>query len=103
MSWTAGLKCRGLYYEGWVGSLDECLSRHAKATVTCYGTRRSNKTSGSAIEMINDKENTDKKTQKVHTYIFDWIVVLVLYALKYCSSLLRLRSQKSFGSMASYH
>ncbi len=50
MDWTESLTQYGNYYEGWVDDLDNCLASHAKATVTCYGTRRSNKTSSSTIK-----------------------------------------------------
>ena len=60
MDWS-----NGTYYEGWVDDLDNRLSSHAKATVTCYGTRRSSKASGN---VVSDKENniTDQQT-KVYT------------------------------------
>ena len=49
-------------YEGWVDNLDELLSSHAKATVTCYGTRRSSKSSGIAVS-VDNKENITTDTQ----------------------------------------
>ena len=60
MDWS-----NGTYYEGWVDDLDNRLSSHAKATVTCYGTRRSSKASGN---VVSDKENniTDQQ-RKVYT------------------------------------
>ena len=42
--WKEGLCQEGLYYEGWVEDLSSVLESHSKATVTCYGTRRSSKT-----------------------------------------------------------
>lgn len=39
--WAEGLTKCGTYYEGWVSDIDERLSSHARATVTCFGTRRS--------------------------------------------------------------
>ena len=44
--WTTGLIQHGLYWEGWVTDIDSVLGNHSKATVTCYGTRRSSKASG---------------------------------------------------------
>ena len=41
MDWSNGLQANGTYYEGSVDDLDNQLSSHAKATVTCYGTLRS--------------------------------------------------------------
>ncbi len=55
MDWTEGLQQKGNYYEGWVEDIDGLLSSHAKATVTCYGTRRSSNASGN--ETTTDKEN----------------------------------------------
>jgi len=39
--WDRGLNKCGNYCEGWVSDIDDRLSSHARATVTCYGTRRS--------------------------------------------------------------
>ena len=50
--WNEGLKQNGLYYEGWVTDADKVVALHGKATVTCYGTRRSQSYGG------KDKENT---------------------------------------------
>ena len=57
MEWTKGLQLNGTYYEGWVEDIDDRLSSHAKATVTCYGTRRSKKTSSNTALTASDKEN----------------------------------------------
>ena len=62
MDWSKGLQSNGTYYEGWVDNLDELLSSHAKATVTCYGTRRSSKPSGIAVS-VDNKENITTDTQ----------------------------------------
>ena len=61
MDWSKGLQSNGTYYEGWVDNLDELLSSHAKATVTCYGTRRSSKSSGNTVSI--GKENISTDTQ----------------------------------------
>ena len=65
MEWSNELQANGTYYEGWVDDLDDWLSSHAKATVTCYGTCRSSKASGN---VVSDKENniTDQQ-RKVYT------------------------------------
>ena len=63
--WTKGLHRRGEYYEGWVENVDELLSAHSAATVTCYGTRRS-----SGTQSAENKENEPimkKKESKVTT------------------------------------
>ena len=41
LKWAAGLTCRGVYYKGYVDNLSEILKKHAAATVTTYGVRRS--------------------------------------------------------------
>ena len=69
-SWTEGLECCGTYYEGWVENAERVLTAHKKATVTCYGTRRSSRNSSSAPghSSGNDKENaapTNEKGTKV--------------------------------------
>ena len=43
LGWTEGFQHNGNYYEGWVEDNDARLSPRAKATVTCYGTHRSQK------------------------------------------------------------
>ena len=45
-----------MYYEGWVTDADKVVALHGKATVTCYGTRRSQSHGG------RDKENTGENT-----------------------------------------
>lgn len=50
--WSKGLTKCGTYYEGWVSDLDDRLSSHARATVTCYGTRRS-KTDKEVCSLLN--------------------------------------------------
>ncbi len=44
-----------LYYEGWVSDIDKVLQIHSQETLTCYGTRRSCKTS-----VCENKENKVK-------------------------------------------
>ena len=39
--WAQGLKKSGLYYEGFVTTLEETLEAHRKCTLTTYGTRTS--------------------------------------------------------------
>ena len=51
--WAAGLTRRGLYYEGYVDNLSEILNKHAAATVTTYGVRKSR----IASHTNEDKEN----------------------------------------------
>ena len=65
MDWSKGLQSNGTYYEGWVDNLDELLSSHAKATVTCYGTRRSSKSSGIAVSVDNKENITTGTPNKV--------------------------------------
>ena len=62
MDWSKGLQSNGTYYEGWVSDVDELLSSHAKATVTCYGTRRSSKSKSGNTPSV-DKENTSVDIQ----------------------------------------
>ena len=50
-SWAVGLCRSGTYYEGWVGDIDEVLQLHSQETVTCYGTWKSAKASGSTAEV----------------------------------------------------
>ena len=65
MDWSKGLQSNGTYYEGWVDNLDELLSSHAKATVTCYGTRRSSKSSGNTASVDKENISTDNIQNKV--------------------------------------
>ena len=68
--WSKGLQCNGTYYEGWVDNLDDLLSSHARATVTCYGTRRSSKTSGNAVPADKENISTDQQnTVKIEPII----------------------------------
>ena len=67
MDWSTGLQSNGTYYEGWVDNLDEVLSSHAKATVTCYGTRRSSKSRFGNTSPI-DKENISTDIQQKVKY-----------------------------------
>ena len=62
--WTKGLQQRELYYEGWVTDADSVLTLHSRATVTCYGTRRSSKMTASTAAAEN-KENTSPGDNKV--------------------------------------
>ena len=63
-----GLCQEGLYYEDWVEDLSSVLESHSKATVTCYGTRRSSKTpaacSGDTMDIL--QEGGCRFSQKVH-------------------------------------
>ena len=59
--WTSGLKKNGRYYEGCVEDAEKVISDHNKATVTCFGTRRSSKT---GVEQ-QLKENANPETSKV--------------------------------------
>ena len=67
MDWSTGLQSNGTYYEGWVDNLDEVLSSHAKATMTCYGTRRSSKSRFGNTSPI-DKENISTDIQQKVKY-----------------------------------
>ena len=62
MDWSKGLQSNGTYYEGWVSNLDELLSSHARATVTCYGTRRSSKSSGNTVS-VDENISTDTQNK----------------------------------------
>ena len=42
-----------LYYERWVTDADSVLMLHSGATITCYGTHRSSKTTGSTAAAKN--------------------------------------------------
>ena len=53
MSWTRELEKRGEYYEGWVEDVENRLSSHSMATVTCYGTRRSAKPASGNSNVIS--------------------------------------------------
>ena len=41
--WAVRLKRSGLYYEGFVDSLEDTLEAHRRCTITTYGTRTSKK------------------------------------------------------------
>ena len=75
--WKEDLSQYGNYYEGWVNDIDDCLTSHAKAIVTCYGTCRSQKTSCSTAQdnITTDDENisTQKVTKNVIIMIFQCI------------------------------
>ncbi len=74
MDWTDGLFQNGTYYEGWVENANDRLSSHSKATVTCYGTRRSSKASGNTA--LKDKENTN--TNEVNNKIIIEQIIVTL-------------------------
>ena len=63
-SWPVGLCRSGTYYEGWVGDLDEVLQLHSQESVTCYGTQRSAKASGSTAE-VKQCEDEHSVVEKV--------------------------------------
>ena len=55
--WCKGLQCLGVFFDGWVEDVNHVLELHRKETVTCYGTRRSFKTSA-----CSNKENESPQT-----------------------------------------
>ena len=59
--WNRGLKCRGVFFEGWVEDLDQVLESHRKTTVTSYGTRRSSKTSAACSNKENDQSQKESE------------------------------------------
>lgn len=59
-NWTSGLTHNGRYYERCVEDAEKVINEHKRATVTCYGTRRSSKTS---VEQ-QLKENADPESVK---------------------------------------
>ena len=64
-SWTEGLQCRGTYYEEWVENAERVLTAHKKATVTCYGTRRSTQNSSApGHSSEKDKGNAAPTNEK---------------------------------------
>lgn len=83
-SWKEDLECRGTYYEGWVENVERVLTAHKKATVTCYGTRRSSRNSSSASghSSGNDKENAAPTNEK-ETKVIQTLNILIHTTVQY--------------------
>ena len=72
--WTNGLVKQGVYFEGWVSDLDSVLASHSRATVTCYGIRRSTK------NFSEDKENCPTEVCSISIYYDEGSVGIVFFS-----------------------